>query len=105
FGSPASMKIQVALTILTVLGMVVVMLAPFFIADGAQVASPASATPSNPAFGLAMILVLIHYGGWNETACLSAELRDAKQNMVYVLVIGTVILVAVYIAVNLAFLA
>ena len=103
FGSPASTKTQIALTFLTLLGILAVCVAPFFIWGGAPI--PQTASPNaNQAFGLAMILVLVTYGGWNETAYLSAELKDVRRNMVYVLVFGTLLLIAIYTIVNFAFL-
>ena len=40
-------------------------------------AAPAAAT-SFGAFGLAMVLILITYGGWNEAAYLSADLKNVN---------------------------
>lgn len=56
------------------------------------------------AAGLAMIFILLTYGGWNEAAYLSAEVRDPKRNMGRVLVLGTAAVAAVYLLVNLAYL-
>lgn len=69
-------------------------------------APPAPAAPSGgtAALGMAMILVLLTYGGWNEVTYLSAELRDARRNMVRVLLIGTAALTVLYVAVNAAML-
>lgn len=104
FGTSMSRAVQVALTILTVLAMLVVIAAPFFIPPG-QPTPPPIVEPSQPAFGMAMILVLITYGGWNEAAYLSAEMHDVRRNMVRVLVIGTAVLTVTYGLVNYAFLA
>ena len=57
------------------------------------------------ALGVAMIFVLFTYGGWNEAAYLSGELRDARRNMVRVLVWGIVAVTALYLIVNAAYLA
>ncbi len=57
------------------------------------------------AFGFAMIFVLLAYGGWNEAAYLAGELRDARRNMTRVLVWGVLIVTALYLLVNLAYLA
>jgi amino acid transporter len=51
-----------------------------------------------------MIFILLTYGGWNETAYLSAEVRDPRRNMGRVLVLGTAAIVAAYLLVNLAYL-
>ncbi len=57
------------------------------------------------ALGMAMIFVLLTYGGWNETAYLSGELKDAPRNVAKVLVMGTVILTALYVLTNVALLS
>jgi amino acid transporter len=56
-------------------------------------------------FGLAMIFVLFTYGGWNEAAYLAGEVRDARRNMVKILVWGIVAVTALYLLVNLGYLA
>jgi len=56
-------------------------------------------------FGLAMIFVLLTYGGWNEAAYLAGEVKDARRNMLRVLVGGILIVTAVYLVVNLGYLA
>ncbi len=52
------------------------------------------------AIGLAMIFVLLTYGGWNEAAYISAELRDVGKGMVRSLVLGIAIITTIYILVN-----
>ncbi|MFN4088635.1 MAG: APC family permease [Alphaproteobacteria bacterium] len=52
------------------------------------------------AFGLAMVFVLLTYGGWNEAAYISAEVRDGRRNMVRALLIGIGLITLVYVAVN-----
>lgn len=103
-GSPMGRKLQVVLSVLTVLAMLVVAAAPLFIPPGSA-SPPAAGEAPGAAFGMAMIMVLITYGGWNEAAYLSAELRDVRRNMVRVLVIGTAVIVVIYAAVNYAYLA
>ncbi len=58
--------------------------------------------PEGSGLGKAMIFVLLTYGGWNEAAYLSAELRGSS--MLRVLIISTGIITAVYILVNFVFL-
>ena len=65
---------------------------------------PAAATPAPAAegggaptmIGLAMVFVLLTYGGWNEAAYLSAELKDERRNMVRVLALSVVVVTALY---------
>ena len=56
-------------------------------------------------FGLAMIFVLLTYGGWNEAAYLAGEVRDARRNMLKILVGGIVAVTALYMLVNVGYLA
>ncbi len=66
----------------------------------------ATATPAGGgSFGFAMIFVLLAYGGWNEAAYLAGEVRDARRNMTRILVIGVLAVTALYLLVNVAYLA
>jgi basic amino acid/polyamine antiporter, APA family len=67
-------------------------------------AKPAAAGGGG-AFGLAMIFVLLTFGGWNEAAYLSGEVRDARRNMIRILLYGILAVTAVYLLVNIAYLA
>ena len=54
--------------------------------------------------GRAMIFVLLTYGGWNEAAYLSGEVRQARRNMVRVLLYSIGIITLIYLVINMAFL-
>lgn len=73
---------------------------PFAISASA----PASPLPGGPAVGNAMIFVLLTYGGWNEAAYLSAEIRDGRRNISRALFYSIVTITAVYLLVNFVFL-
>ena len=45
-------------------------------AGAAPAAAAAPSTSGSPAFGLVMVFVLLTYGGWNEAAYVSAEVRN-----------------------------
>lgn len=62
----------------------------------APAATPAATGGSTDMLGLAMVFVLLTYGGWNEAAYLSAELRDGKRNIVRVLVMSIVAVTLLY---------
>ena len=66
----------------------------------------AAATPSSPGtFGLVMVFVLLTYGGWNEAAYLSGEVRDPGRTMVRALVWSLALVTSLYLLLNWTFLA
>ena len=65
---------------------------------------PTPDKPSSGAFGLAMIFVLLTYGGWNEAAYISAELKDVRRNMLRALMFGIGAITVIYLLVNFAYL-
>lgn len=64
--------------------------------------STVPATGTN--LGMAMIFVLLTYGGWNEAAYISAELRDVRRNMSRSLLLSIGIITVLYLLINLAYL-
>ncbi len=59
---------------------------------------------SGGAPGLAMIFVLLTYGGWSEAAYLTGELHNVKKSIVRALVSGIAIITGLYVLVNLTYL-
>jgi APA family basic amino acid/polyamine antiporter len=53
--------------------------------------------------GLAMIFVLLTYGGWNEAAYLTAEMHNLRRNIVLALVLGILFVTVLYLLLNLAY--
>ena len=105
-GIHASSRLQVLLLVLEVGGLLAVTVAGLFFGDAA---SPASLQwfekmPPAGAWGLALVFVLLTFGGWNEAACVSAELKGGPRNMVRVIVLSMLALTAIYLLVNLALL-
>lgn len=72
--------------------------------DGGTPAPAPEATVSLGAAGLAMVFVLLTYGGWNEVAYLSAEIKDVRRNMVRIVLIGIGLVTLLYLLMNLAYL-
>lgn len=76
-------------------------------------ALPVAAVPGNgnggdPAvisLALTMVLVFYAYGGWNEAAFISSDVMQPKRNIRRALIIGTGLVMLIYIVVNLAYLA
>jgi amino acid transporter len=57
-----------------------------------------------PVLGVAMVLILYTYGGWNDSAFVAAEVRDGKRNITRALVLGLLIVTALYLLVNAAYI-
>jgi basic amino acid/polyamine antiporter, APA family len=68
-----------------------------------EAAAVAVSSPSWAGFGMAMVFVLLTYGGWNEAAYISAELKEQKRNMVRALVYSIVLISVLYLLVNWAY--
>jgi basic amino acid/polyamine antiporter, APA family len=54
--------------------------------------------------GGAMVLVLLTYGGWNEAAYLSGEIKDVRRNMVRALMLGIGVVTILYVSINYAYI-
>jgi amino acid transporter len=102
-GTLQGKQTQLVLSLLTVAAVLVVVVAGFFAPDVASVPTP----PRDVVWGmvgLSMVFVLLTYGGWNEAAYLSGELKDVKRNMVRALMLGVVVIVTLYVLINFAYL-
>ena len=101
-GTPQSARAQLLLTALTVFALAAVIIAG--LSTTGTVHPPIQAGSQWGTFGLAMVFVLLTYGGWNEAAYLSGELKDVRRNMVRTLLLGTLVVTVVYVLANLAYL-
>lgn len=91
---------QNLLTIAKILGLALVIVVGF-----TSPASPASPAPSaQNVWGLAMLFVLLSYGGWNEAAYISAEIQNPHRNIVRSLLYSIGIITALYVLINGAYL-
>jgi amino acid transporter len=97
------------LTLLEVGGVVIVIVAG--LAFAAPATAPASAAPAAAGsavswggIGLAMVFVLLTYGGWNEAAYISAEIKGSRRNIARALIGSILIITALYLLANLAML-
>lgn len=84
------------------LGLLIVATIGFFLAVPQNVSPAGNILPGRAALGTAMIFVLLTYGGWNEAAFLSAEVRSTRRNMVRVLLYSIGVVTMIYLLVNLA---
>src|SRR5262245_13184660 len=94
-GLPQGRGFQLALTILTMGAIIVVVIAGLLLAP--QRPATTSVDGYGPSLGLALVFVLLAYGGWSEAAYLSGDLKDVRRNMVRVLVIATSTITVIYV--------
>lgn len=102
-GTRSSSLGQRVFTGLTILAILAVAVSGFLISDVTPSAAARSADPT-AAFGMAMVFVLLTYGGWSEAAYLAGEMRNVARTMTLTLVAGTITVVVVYGVFNLALL-
>ena len=101
-GTIQSKVLQTVMQYLLFAGLLFLGIAGFLVSGAAK---PAAAGAPSGSFGLAMIFVLLTYGGWNEAAYLSGEVKDARRNMLRVLVGGILVVTALYLLVNIGYLS
>lgn len=99
-GMHQSRRTQNLLAIAEVLGLIMVVVIGF--SSSATTATTPQVVTSNP-LGASLIFVLLSYGGWNEAAYISAELKQVERNMVRSLVWSLGIISAIYLLLNLAY--
>ncbi len=103
-GTLQSKSLQKVMEALLILGLLAVAIGGIAVGSPSPAAAPAAASAGG-SYGLAMIFVLLTYGGWNEAAYLGGEVRDPKKNMTRILVWGIVAVTALYMLVNIGYLA
>ncbi|QHE87623.1 APC family permease [Hydrogenophaga sp. BPS33] len=104
-GTAQGKKLQIVVTALQIGAMLAIIVFGLFGSAPPQPLSEPVVPPQTAALGMAMIFVLLTYGGWNEAAYLSGELKDAPRNIAKVLTLGTAILVVLYLLANFALLS
>lgn len=93
-------RTQIWLTAFEILLLLVMCAAGLLIAPEA---APAPVEPRDTSFGLVLVFVLLTYGGWNEAAYLSAELRAARRRLMPVLLGSLALVTLLYLFANLAY--
>ena len=94
-GLRGSSRMQNALTLIEISGVLLIAVAGLTLEAPAPVAA-VSASEGTGAFGLAMVFVLLTFGGWNEAAYVSAEVRGGPRAIVRTLVISIAIITVAY---------
>jgi len=95
---------QKLLTAIEVLGVTAVIIAGIAASSPNETPTAAASTGTG-SFGLTMVFVLLTYGGWNEAAYISAEMRGNRRRIAQALIAGILIVTALYLLVNLAYLS
>ena len=92
------------LTVAKAAGLLAIVAGGFLAPDAPHVPQDSSSAT----FGgvkLALILVMFTYGGWNEMACVSAEVKRPERNIVRALALGTGGVILLYLLTNAAYIA
>ncbi len=95
--------LQYTLTALEVGGLLAVIIAGLIIAAPAPapIAAPGASSGGS---ALAMVFVLLTFGGWSEASDISAELRDRRRGAVHTFAWGLGIITVLYLLANAAYL-
>ena len=94
------------LTVVEVLSLVLVIIAglAFAASDTPAATAPTAQSAPEASLGLALVFVLLTYGGWNEAVYVSAEVNNPRRNIARALLISIAVITGLYLLVNWAFL-
>ncbi len=69
------------------------------------VAPPASAAPAVPlsAFAVTLVWISFAYSGWNAAVYVAGEVRQPERNLTWSLLVGTLVVMVIYLALNAVF--
>jgi APA family basic amino acid/polyamine antiporter len=102
-GTTQSKWIQNVLTAALAIAILAVVTAGLTSTGAPAPATPTAASSGLGFSGLAIIFIMLTYGGWNEAAYLTAEMQDSRRNIVRSLVIGIVVVTVLYLLMNYAY--
>jgi amino acid transporter len=104
-GIHASSQMQTWLTVIEIIGLLAVVVAGFWVdAPSSGAIQWFAQAPAPAQWGLCLVFVLLTFGGWNESAYISAELKGGPRTMVWVILASMVTLTVIYLLVNMALL-
>ncbi|HEX2869334.1 MAG TPA: amino acid permease [Ignavibacteriales bacterium] len=109
FGLPISSRLQIGLITGMLLGIIFIVYTGLNPALSHAAVTPAVSREGAPdstglAFGRAMIFVLLTYGGWNEAAYISVDIKRKKNGIVRVLFYSIGIITFTYLLINFSLL-
>ncbi len=65
---------------------------------------PAAESAGAPVIGLALLIIMFAYSGWNGASYIAGEMRDPEKTMPRALLLGTIITTGLYLLINVVFL-
>ncbi len=95
------------LTILQMAGILIIIVVGIFvepIIDTRRVEMPVTESSATGSLSLAFIFVLLTFGGWNEAAYVSSELKTGSRKMAFVMITSILLITLIYLLINLSFL-
>lgn len=102
-GLKQSKRTQAWVTSALVMGLLLVAVVGFALTPVTDLSAIAT-DGQPPTWGLALVFVLLSYGGWHEAAYISAEIKRPQRNMVRSLLWGIAAITTVYVLINGAYL-
>jgi len=100
-GTPQSKNLQKVLGATLLVALAAVAIAGLIAPPPAE--ASVATQPGAANLGLAMIFVLLTYGGWNEAAYIAGEVHEPRRHMLRILVGGILAVTALYLVVNLGY--
>ena len=95
--------IQNILTVAKVLGLLVIFVLGCTSSAGFDQMMQADAEGVNQNWLLAMVFIMFSFGGWNDLSFISSEIQKPKRNLFNALIFGSLLVTAIYLLVNFAF--
>jgi amino acid transporter len=98
-------RVQNGFTAAKVMGIFVIIVSALLLGRGGVHGSPhALPATSFSTFGVALVSCLLCYDGWVQLTFVAGEIQNPKRNVVRALIIGTLVVAAIYLLANLAYL-
>lgn len=102
-GLRQSKSFQNWLAVMLVLGLLLVIVVGLAFSPPPVPSLSSDASPTS-SWGLALVFVLLSYGGWNEAAYISAEIHNPQRNIVRSFLWSIGIITGLYVLINVAYL-
>ncbi len=103
-GIRESTRTQNALTVLEILGILAIVYAGFSVNGISSMHDLMARQSSSSQYGLAMVFVLLTFGGWSEVSYLSSEIKDGRRGISRALICGLAAVTLLFLLANLAYL-